>query len=62
MKRLTLTLGVAAMLAAASPAVAQVPLAEEAYINDSLRAGRIGDFGPHVRGPDEDRRPEKLCA
>jgi Family of unknown function (DUF5333) len=43
MKRLTLTLGVAAMLAAASPAVAQVPLAEEAYINDSLRAGRIGD-------------------
>jgi Family of unknown function (DUF5333) len=43
MKRLTLTLGVAAMLAAASPAVAQVPLAEEAHINDSLRAGRIGD-------------------
>jgi nucleotide-binding universal stress UspA family protein len=43
MKRLTLTLGVAAMLAAASPALAQVPLAEEAHINDSLRAGRIGD-------------------
>ena len=30
-------------LALATPALALEPLAEEAFINDSLRAGRIGD-------------------
>jgi Family of unknown function (DUF5333) len=43
MKRLTLTLGFAALLAAATPVLALEPLPEERFINDSLRAGRIGD-------------------
>ena len=43
MKRLTLTLGFAALMAAASPVLALDPLPEETFINDSLRAGRIGD-------------------
>ena len=38
--RITLTL---AALAAAAPVWAQEPLAQEQHINDSLRAGRIGD-------------------
>jgi Family of unknown function (DUF5333) len=40
---LALAAGFAAMMAVASPALALVPLPEEAHINDSLRAGRIGD-------------------
>jgi hypothetical protein len=43
MKRLTLTLGFAALMSAASPVLALDPLPEETFINDSLRAGRIGD-------------------
>jgi Family of unknown function (DUF5333) len=43
MKRPILTLGFAALLSAASPALALDPLPEETHINDSLRAGRIGD-------------------
>ena len=43
MKRLTLTLGFVALLSAASPVLALEPLMEETHINDSLRAGRIGD-------------------
>jgi Family of unknown function (DUF5333) len=43
MKRFSLTLGFAAMLAIATPALALEPLPEETHINDSLRAGRIGD-------------------
>lgn len=42
-KRMSLTLGFAAMLAAATPAFALEPLQDEVHINDSLRAGRIGD-------------------
>jgi hypothetical protein len=37
------TFALAAMLALASPAFALDPLPEETHINDSLRAGRIGD-------------------
>ena len=40
MKTVTLTL---AALAVAAPAFALEPLATERHINDSLRAGRIGD-------------------
>ena len=43
MKRLSLTLGFAAFLSATSPALALEPLQQETFINDSLRAGRIGD-------------------
>ncbi len=43
MTRLSVTLGIMALLAAACPAWALDPLPEETHINDSLRAGRIGD-------------------
>jgi hypothetical protein len=43
MTRTILTLGFTAMMAAMSPAWALEPLPEETHINDSLRAGRIGD-------------------
>ncbi len=43
MKHMSLTLGFAALLAAATPVLALEPLQDEAYINESLRAGRIGD-------------------
>lgn len=39
----SLAFGFAALMAVASPALALDPLPEEAHINDSLRAGRIGD-------------------
>ena len=38
-----LALGFAALMALASPALALEPLPEEIHINESLRAGRIGD-------------------
>jgi Family of unknown function (DUF5333) len=43
MKHLSKTVGIALLLAMASPALAMDPLPQEAHINDSLRAGRIGD-------------------
>lgn len=36
-------LALAALMALSMPARALVPIAQEAHINDSLRAGRIGD-------------------
>ena len=43
MNRMSLTLGFAALLAAATPVLAVEPLQDEVFINDSLRSGRIGD-------------------
>lgn len=43
MKKLTLTLSLVAALSAA-PAFALVPLEQEAHINESLVAGRVGDI------------------
>lgn len=43
MKQHILTLGFAAVMAAVTPAMALEPLQDETHINDSLRAGRIGD-------------------
>lgn len=43
MIRFPLTIVLAALMAVATPALALDPLPDEAHINDSLRAGRIGD-------------------